>query len=79
MSANMMRAMMYPVFAALFIIVFAGGLGIIFMILFGTPIYGAVEEDHHGNANGELLVVILGLIITVGVPVVAYLLQKKYG
>ena len=79
MSANMMRSMMYPVFAALFIIVFAGGLGIIFMILFGTPIYGAVEEGHHGNANGELLVVILGLIITVGVPVVAYLLQKKYG
>lgn len=79
MSANMIRSMLYPLFAALFIVVFAGGLGIVFMILFGTPIYGHVEEGYHGfNANGEMLVVIVGMIITVAVPVVAYFLQKKF-
>ena len=77
MSANMMRSMMYPVLAVLFIIAFAGGLGVVFMILFGTPIYGAVEEGHHGNANGEWLVVGLGMIITISVPLIAFLLQKK--
>ena len=70
MSGDMIRSMLYPILAALLIAIYAGGLGVIFMLLYGDP-------EAHFEA-GQWLVVALGTAITVGVPVVAYLLQRKY-
>ena len=60
----MALAMLIPVLAVLTIVVFAGGLGIIFMLLESTEI-------------GEWGVVILGTAIVVLVPTAAALLEQR--
>ena len=60
----MALAMLIPVLAVLTIVVFAGGLGIIFMLLESTEI-------------GEWGAVILGTAIVVLVPTAAALLEQR--
>ena len=64
MSDNMKFAMLFPILAVITIATFAGGLGILFMVI------NASELE-------ELGVIILGAAIVVGVPVVAYLLERR--
>lgn len=64
MKSPMALAMLIPVLAVLTIVVFAGGLGIIFMLLESTEI-------------GEWGVVILGTAIVVLVPTAAALLEQR--
>jgi hypothetical protein len=63
-KSPMALAMLIPVLAVLTIVVFAGGLGIIFMLLESTEI-------------GEWGVVILGTAIVVLVPTAAALLEQR--
>ena len=64
MSNNMKFAMLFPILAVITIAAFAGGLGVVFMLI------NASELE-------ELGVIILGSAIVVGVPVVAYLLERR--
>ncbi|MCI0438056.1 MAG: hypothetical protein L0177_02870 [Chloroflexi bacterium] len=57
-------ALLIPMLAVLVIATYAGGLGVIFMLLFETPAH-------------EWAVVTLGLILIIGVPTTAYLLQQR--
>ena len=57
-------AMLFPLLAVLTIVVYAGGLGVIFTILNETTLLG------------EWSVIILGSALVVGVPTVATLLQR---
>ena len=63
MTSHMTLAMVIPLLAVLVIVAFAGGLGVIFMLLDST---GA----------GEWGVVALGTALVVGVPTVAALLER---
>lgn len=71
MNQRAMLAMLLPVAAVLSIALYAGGLGVIFMVLFGDPRH----EPH--SAAGEWYVVALGIVITITVPAVAYLWQRR--
>ena len=64
MNDRMTLAMVIPLLAVLVIVTFAGGLGIIFMLLDST---GAEEWG----------VVALGTTLVVGVPSVAALLERR--
>ena len=64
MNDRMTLAMVIPLLAVLVIVVFAGGLGIIFMLLDST---GAEEWG----------VVALGTTLVIGVPSVAALLERR--
>ena len=64
MKDRMTLAMLIPFLAVVVIATFAGGLGIIFMLLESTAI-------------GEWGVVGLGAAIVVGVPAVAALLEQR--
>ena len=64
MSDNMKFAMLFPILAVVTIAAFAGGLGIVFMLI------NASELDEVG-------VIVLGAAIVIGVPVVAYLLERR--
>ena len=57
-------AMLFPFLAVLFIAVFAGGLGVIFMVL----------ESAVPDAWG---VIVLGAALVVGVPAMAALIQRR--
>ncbi len=57
-------ALLIPLLAVLVIATYAGGLGVIFMLLFETPAH-------------EWAVVVLGLILIIGVPATAYILQQR--
>ncbi|MCH8062754.1 MAG: hypothetical protein IH861_09640 [Chloroflexi bacterium] len=63
MSQRMLFAMIFPILAVLTIAIFAGGLGVIFMVINSTPIH-------------ETGVIILGLCILVFVPLGAYFIQR---
>ncbi len=63
MSQRMLFAMIFPILAVLTIAAFAGGLGVIFMVINETPIH-------------ETGVIILGLSILVFVPLGAYFAQR---
>ena len=63
MSQRMLFAMIFPILAMLTIAIFAGGLGVIFMVINSTPIH-------------ETGVIILGMIILIFVPLGAYLIQR---
>ncbi len=63
MSQRMLFAMIFPILAVLAIVIFAGGLGVIFMVINETPIH-------------ETGVIILGLSILVFVPLGAYFAQR---
>ncbi len=64
MKDRMTLAMVIPLLAVLVIVIFAGGLGIIFMLLDST---GAEEWG----------VVALGTALLIGVPTVAALLERR--
>ena len=64
MKDRMTLAMVIPLLAVLVIVIFAGGLGVIFMLLNST---GAEEWG----------VVALGSSLVVGVPAVAALLERR--
>lgn len=64
MSQKMMISMLLPMLSIITIIVIAGGLGIIFSLL----------EISMGNEVG---VIILGTAITVLVPLIAFLIQRR--
>ena len=57
-------AVLFPALAVLIIAAFAGGLGVIFMVLYSTPLE-------------EWAVVIVGMALLVGVPITAALLQQR--
>ena len=61
-----MLAMMFPLMAVAIIVVFSGGLGVIFMMLFAVEAF-----DKWG-------VIVLGSALVVGVPSVAFMLQRKF-
>ena len=63
MSQRMLFAIFFPILAMLTIAIFAGGLGVIFMVINETPIH-------------ETGVIILGLIILIFVPLGAYFIQR---
>ncbi len=63
MSQRMLFAMIFPILAVLTIVIFAGGLGVTFMVINETPIH-------------EIGVIILGLAILVFVPLGAYFAQR---
>lgn len=63
MTSQIRLAMLIPLLAVVTIVVFAGGLGILFMI---------TESVFH-----EWGLIGLGLVLTVGVPAAAALLQKR--
>ena len=62
---KMMLSMLIPALSIILVILVAGGLGIIFTVL---------EVTMHN----EWGVVILGMALVVGVPGVAYLLERMY-
>ncbi len=64
MKDRMTLAMVIPLLAVLVIVIFAGGLGIIFMLLNHT------EAEEWG-------VVALGTALVIGVPSVAALLERR--
>ncbi len=63
MSQRMLFAMIFPILAVITIAIYAGGLGVIFMVINETPIH-------------ETGVIILGLAILVFVPLGAYFAQR---
>ena len=64
MKDRMTLAMVIPLLAVLVIVIFAGGLGVIFMLL-------------HSTGAGEWGVVGLGTALVIGVPTVAALLERR--
>jgi len=64
MSERMRFALLFPFLAVLTIAVYAGGLGVIFMVLYET-------------ALKQWAVVILGMLLVVGVPSLAALLHSR--
>ena len=65
MKERMIDTVMFPILAVLTIVIFAGGLGVLFMVIESTAV-------------GVWGVVVLGTAIVVGVPSVAALLQRKF-
>jgi len=63
MKERMIMATLFPVLAVLTIVIFAGGLGVIFILVESTPL----------EAWG---VVLLGTALAVGVPTAAALVQR---
>ena len=63
MKERMTMSLLFPVLAILTIVIFAGGLGVIFMLVEST-------------ALGPWGVVLLGMALVVGVPTAAALLQR---
>lgn len=63
MSQKMMLSMMIPILSIITVIVIAGGIGVLFIVLEVT-------------SKSETPVVILGTIITILVPAIAFLIQR---
>ena len=64
MKERIMMASLFPLLAVLTIATFAGGLGVIFMVL-------------EASAAEEWGVIILGMALVVGVPAAAALIQQR--
>ena len=64
MKPPMGMPLLFPLLAIITIVVYGGGLGGIFMLLYDTPLH-------------EWAVIILGVALVVGVPAVAALLQRR--
>ena len=64
MRERMTMAMLFPLLAVLVIVVFAGGLGVTFIVLDSTELE-------------QWAVVILGMALVVGVPSAAALVQRR--
>ena len=63
MTQRMLMAILIPILSIAVIVVFAGGLGVVFMVLESTM-------------KNEIGVIVLGSAFVVGVPVAAYLLER---
>ena len=64
MNKDLMKmALLFPFLAVLTIILYAGGLGVIFIVVNETAV-------------GEWGVIVIGMALVVGVPTVAALLQR---
>ena len=63
MKERMLDSVLFPLLSMLVIVAFAGGLGVLFMVI------------EHSDA-GLLGVIVLGVSIVVGVPVAAALIQR---
>ena len=63
MKERMIDAVMFPILAVLTIVIYAGGLGVLFMVIESTAV-------------GVWGVVVLGTAIVIGVPSGAALLQR---
>ena len=64
MNKDLMKmALLFPFLAVLTVILYAGGLGVIFIVVNETAV-------------GEWGVIVIGLALVVGVPTVAALLQR---
>ncbi len=59
-------AALLPIMAAIFIVIWGGALGVIFILLYKTPL-------------GEWGAVILGMALVIGIPAIAGLLAKDRG
>ena len=66
MTQRMLMAVLIPVLSIIVIIVFAGGLGVLFMVMENTM-------------QNEIGVIVLGSALVVGVPTVAYILERAVG
>jgi uncharacterized protein YybS (DUF2232 family) len=64
MNERLGMSVLFPLLAILLIAVYAGGLGVIFMMLEATGL-------------GEWGPILLGVILVVAVPVLAYMLQQR--
>jgi hypothetical protein len=64
MSDNNKFAVLFPLLAIIVIAAFAGGLGVVFMLL-------------NDSALDEVGVIVLGSAIVIGVPTVAYLFERR--
>ena len=65
MKERITMAVIFPLLSVITIAVFAGGLGVIFMVL-------------NDSALHEWAVIILGMAMVVGVPAAAALMQRYY-
>lgn len=65
MKERISMALIFPLLSVITIAVFAGGLGVIFMVL-------------NDGALHEWAVIILGMALVVGVPAAAALMQRYY-
>lgn len=63
MTSNFRLAVVIPLLAAITIVIFSGGLGILFIVL--------------NKIATEWAVIIVGMSLTIGVPTIAALLQRK--
>ena len=61
---QMMMALLFPLLALLTITLYAGGLGVVFMVVNETAV-------------GEWGVIVIGMALVVGVPTAAALLQRN--
>jgi len=59
-------ALLLPILSALFVVVWGGGLGVVFMLLFDTSMH-------------EWAVIIVGLMFVVGIPSVAAIFSRSKG
>ena len=66
MTQRMLLSMLIPILSLAVIAVFAGGLGILFMVL---------EAVMHN----EIGVIVLGTALVIGVPAAAYILERAVG
>jgi MFS-type transporter involved in bile tolerance (Atg22 family) len=64
MSTNFKFAMLFPILSIICIAAFAGSLGVIFMVLDETAV-------------GENGVIILGSVLVIFVPLIAFLLERN--
>ena len=63
MKERMTMSLLFPLLAALIIAVYAGGLGVIFMVVYATPM-------------GPMGVIVLGMVLLIGVPGAAAIAQR---
>ena len=66
MKERLQMATLFPLLAVLTIAAYAGGLGVLFMVLYETALH-------------EWAVVIVGLILVIGVPSVAAIFDRYFG
>ena len=66
MTQRMLMAVLIPVLSIIVIIVFAGSLGVLFIVIENTM-------------QNEIGVIVLGSALVVGVPAVAYILERAVG
>jgi NADH:ubiquinone oxidoreductase subunit 6 (subunit J) len=76
MNAKAILSILLPLFSAAAIAIYAGGVGVLFMALYGS-LNGPVFHETHGNPGGEWLVVGTGVAITVLVPLIAFFLTRS--